>query len=183
MIRALEDDSKTPEQIDNDPLFAGYKTPADAISQISRQYNDAELDADRFGITDLKEAVRIAKEFGIEIDASYTQLEQREDKIMQSMLVRQKNFAMQNEKNGTPEKSQQIWDTKIAQQNEYQQELADTAKAEQQAADISTTENKDGQLALKIAQDKLDTEQQITARKTETKRACCYAWYFYKETC
>ena len=123
------------------------------------------MDADRFGITDLKEAVRIAKEFGIEIDASYTQLEQREDKIMQSMLVRQKNFAMQNEKNGTPEKSQQIWDTKIAQQNEYQQELADTAKAEQQAADISTTENKDGQLALKIAQDKLDTEQQITAEK------------------
>jgi hypothetical protein len=132
MIDAIDDDSKA-------YLFDGYVDPATAIHNASGKYSDARLDADRFAITELEEAVRVARELGVEIDEAYAIPDARRSEIVNELLMRQRRFAMNNDKAGTPEKSQEIWDAQIAQQNEYQKELAETADAVKQVS--STQKN------------------------------------------
>ena len=125
MMQAIEND----DDISDSQLFSGYESPAQAISDISRQFSYASLDAQRFAITDMKEAVKVAKELGVEVNDAALGLDEMESKVLSDMLMRQKRFAMDNDKAGTPEKSQQIFDAdKIKEQTDALREQKDVIK-------------------------------------------------------
>lgn len=105
MIQALEDGDAS-----GNDMFAGYETPAKAISETSRKFSDANLESYRFAAIDLKEAVRVAKELGVEVNETALGLDDIEKTLVNDMLMRQKRFAMDNEKAGTTEKSKKIFD-------------------------------------------------------------------------
>lgn len=166
MIEALDDDSK-------EYLFEGYKTPADAIQDASGKYSDARLDADRFAITELEEAIRVARELGIEIDEAYTVPDDKKNKIVNDILMRQRRFVMNNAKAGTPEKSQQIWDAQIEKQNKYQQELAETAQATENVAkevvNQQLFDTESGQLAfIEGVKESIKVENELQEELKET---------------
>lgn len=174
MTKAIEDD----DDLDNNPLFAGYEFPVEAIMEASRKFAEANLDSQRFAVTDLKEAVKIAKELGVEVNDAALRLDEMENEVLSDMLTRQKKFAMDNDKAGTPEKSNQIFDAdKIKEQTDALREQKDVIKqvdetqdkAEDVGQDESVVEN--NQRKIKSYQDLLEVLKEYFSLTEKTAKS------------